>query len=201
MRFISHLDVTRLWERVFRRAGLPVSYSQGFTPHPKITIAAPLALGVTSQAELLDVELDRRIAPAYVVRMVSPQIPAGLRLLALEEVPLQWRALQVAVRSADYRVTVWTDERAAEIQRRVDELLQAESLPRERRRDKEIRRYDLRPLVMSLRAASGGGGEALLLMTLQTDEHATGRPDEVLAALGLDRAPRSVHRTALTLGV
>jgi hypothetical protein len=133
--------------------------------------------------------------------MVTAQVPAGLELLAAEEVPLQWRPLQVAVRTADYRVTVRTDEPAALIQARVDALLGTETLPRERMRDREVRRYDLRPLVVSLRLQACGGGEAALLMTLQTDEHATGRPDEVLAALGLDRAPRTVHRTALALGV
>ena len=201
VRFISHLDLTRLWERVFRRAGLPVSYSQGFTPHARITIAAPLALGVTSQAELLDVELDRRIAPAYVARMVAAQIPAGMDLTSVEEVPLQWRPLQVAVRTADYRVTARTTEPAAEIQARVEALLGADTLPRERLRDREVRRYDLRPLVVSVRLAACSEGTATLLMTLQTDEHATGRPDEVLAALGLDQAPRWIHRTALSLGV
>ncbi len=78
--YISHLDITRLWERVFRRADLPLTYSQGFSPHPKISIAAPLALGVTSEGELMDVELDRRVATPYCLKKLTPQwkVASGL---------------------------------------------------------------------------------------------------------------------------
>jgi len=201
LKYISHLDITRMWERVFRRAGLPLAYSQGFTPHPRIAIAAPLALGVTSQAELMDVELDRRIAPAYVERRILPQLPPGLVVSRVEEVPPQWRALQAAVRLAEYRVSVQSDLTLAELQQRIAALLAAPSLPRQRIRDREVRRYDLRPLVAGLWIESYQPGQAVLGLRLQTDERATGRPDEVLAALGLADAPRDVHRTRLVLGV
>ena len=55
VKLISHLDIIRLWHRALRRAGVELAYSEGFSPHPKISLAAPLALGVTSQAELMDV--------------------------------------------------------------------------------------------------------------------------------------------------
>jgi radical SAM-linked protein len=59
LKFLSHLDLMRLWERALRRAGLPLAYSEGFTPHPQIALAAPLLVGVTSDAELMDVSLSR----------------------------------------------------------------------------------------------------------------------------------------------
>ena len=199
--YISHLDITRMWERVFRRARLPLAYSQGFSPHPKISIAAPLALGVTSQAERLDVELDRRIAPAYVLRLISPELPEGFQVLGVEDVPAQWRALQAAVRFAEYRVTLHGELDGDELAARIAGVLEAAALPRERLRDREVRRYDLRPLIDHLWLESSLPGEAVLGMRLRTDEHATGRPDEVLAALGLGEVPRAVHRTRLELGV
>ena len=55
IKFISHLDITRLWERALRRAGVPLAYSQGFSPHPQLSFAVPLAVGMTSEAELLDI--------------------------------------------------------------------------------------------------------------------------------------------------
>jgi radical SAM-linked protein len=199
VKYISHLDITRMWERVFRRAGLPLSYSQGFSPHPKISIAAPLALGVTSEAELLDVELERRIAPWHVDPLVRRQLPVGIDLREVEEVPAQRRALQAAIRFAEYRVTLQGDLDKTDLEARIQSLLAAESLPRERMRDREVRRYDLRPLIAHLWLEPGAPNDTVLGMRLQTDERAAGRPDEVLAALGLADTPREIHRTKLVL--
>ncbi len=55
LKFLSHLDLMRLWERAFRRAGISLASSEGFTPHPRISLAAPLSVGTTGQAELMDV--------------------------------------------------------------------------------------------------------------------------------------------------
>ena len=55
LKYISHLDIMRLWHRALQRAGISLAYSQGFNPHPKISLAAPLALGITSEAELMDI--------------------------------------------------------------------------------------------------------------------------------------------------
>jgi radical SAM-linked protein len=201
VKYISHLDITRMWERVFRRAGIPLAYSQGFSPHAKVSIAAPLAMAVTADAELLDVELDRRMDPEYAMRCVRQQLPPGFEVSEVEEAPAQWRALQAAVRFSEYTVIVVTDLPPPEVQERLDALLRAESLPRQRMRDREVRRYDLRPLIDRLWMQSHRSGQVALGMRLQTDQHATGRPDEVLAALDLAAAPRQVNRTRLVLGV
>ncbi|PIW40369.1 MAG: hypothetical protein COW22_02130, partial [Chloroflexi bacterium CG15_BIG_FIL_POST_REV_8_21_14_020_46_15] len=63
VKFIAHLDIVRFWERAFRRAEIPLAYSQGFTPHPRISLAAPLPVGVTSEFELMDVWLKQWMPP------------------------------------------------------------------------------------------------------------------------------------------
>jgi radical SAM-linked protein len=201
VKYISHLDITRMWERVFRRAGLPLSYSQGFSPHARISIAAPLAMAITADAEFLDVELDRRMDPEYAMLCVRQQLPPGFDVSQVEEAPMQWRALQAAVRFSEYTATLVTDLPPSELQERLDALLGAESLPRQRMRDREVRRYDLRPLIDRLWVQSHQAGQVVLGMRLQTDQQATGRPDEVLAALDLAAAPRQVNRARLVLGV
>jgi radical SAM-linked protein len=201
VKYISHLDITRMWERAFRRAGLPLSYSQGFSPHARISIGAPLAMAVTADAELLDVEMDRRLDPEYVLQCIRRQLPPGFGVSEAEEVPPQWRALQAAVRFSEYTATLATDLPRAELQDRLDGLLASETLPRERMRDREVRRYDLRPLIDRLWVQSEKAGQVVLGMRLQTDQEATGRPDEVLAALALAATARQVNRTRLVLGV
>ena len=199
VKYVTHLDIMRLWVRALRRAGLPLAYSQGFTPHPQLSLAAPLAVGVTSEGELMDIELEGRMATRYFLARVDEQLPTGVRLLGVEEVPPTWPSLQAAVRCAEYRVTVRTAEPLATLQQRIAELLAAPSLPRQRQREEQVRRYDLRPLIADLRLAQWDVGQAVLAMRLQTDERATGRPDEVLAALGLAEAPRAIQRTRLLL--
>jgi hypothetical protein len=122
-----------------------------------------------------------------------------VRLLGVEEVPPTWPSLQAAVRFAEYRVTVQTAESLVALQERLAALLAAPSLPRQRLREEQVRRYDLRPLIADLRLERWDAGEAVLFLRLQTDERATGRPDEVLAALGLAEAPRAIQRTRLLL--
>ncbi len=78
IKFISHLDIMRLWERAFRRAQIALAYSEGFSPHPRISLAAPLAVGVTSQAELMDVFLVRQVSPHWFDGAVTQQLPAGI---------------------------------------------------------------------------------------------------------------------------
>ena len=71
VKFISHLDVMRFWERAFRRARIPLAYSEGFSPHPRISLAAPLPVGVTSEAELMDVMVSRWISPQWFTDTVN----------------------------------------------------------------------------------------------------------------------------------
>ena len=84
MKYISHLDMMRFWERALRRAEIPVSYSEGFSPHAQISLAAPLAVGTTSEAELMDVFLDKPMAPKQLIQQVTQQLPAGITIAAAQ---------------------------------------------------------------------------------------------------------------------
>jgi len=82
LKYISHLDLMRLWSRALRRAGLPVAYSEGFSPHPKISLAAPLPIGVTSEAELMDITLWKPVSPHFAMKSLVPRLPRGIDLVA-----------------------------------------------------------------------------------------------------------------------
>ncbi|MCS7177969.1 MAG: TIGR03936 family radical SAM-associated protein [Anaerolineae bacterium] len=181
MRYISHLEQVRVWERAMRRVGFPLAYTGGFTPRPRLQIALPLPLGFASEAEWLDVWLEAPLAPGEAIRVLKATLPNGLTVRQAEEVPVDAPSLPAQVRAADYGVVVETTVPEDEIRRRIEELLAATTLPRERRG----RPYDLRPLVLSLRLEEAGFGHTALAMRLSAQEGATGRPEEVLDALGL----------------
>jgi radical SAM-linked protein len=194
IRFVGHLDLAKTWERILRRAGLPVAYSQGFHPLPKITFASALPVGCTSEAEVMDVVLAEPVDSADMAARLAPALPSGIAITSIAEVPLNAPALQAVLRWAEYVVAVETDESQEQIASKTQAFLAAPTLLRERRG----KSYDLRPLVLSLTVQAVPPSSAQLVMRLRADANAgTGRPDEVLAALGWADAPAQIHRRKL----
>ena len=194
VRFVGHLDLAKTWERILRRADLPVAHSQGFHPLPKITFASALPVGCTSEAELMDVVLAKPLAPSEVVGRLAPTLPAGIFVTSVAEVPLNVPALQAELRWAEYLVTIETSESREQIEAKVRMFTEALSVMRERRG----KSYDLRPLVLSLQVEGTSGTAAQIAMRLKADANAgTGRPDQVLSALGWDDVLVQIHRRKL----
>jgi radical SAM-linked protein len=195
IKYISHLDLMRTWERALRRAQVPLAYSEGFNPRPKISIAAPLPVGFTGRGEVMDIVLSRRTSPYSFVKRLKPHLPPGLEILSVEEVYLSLPSLQSQMRYAEYRVVVESEETMAEVEKWVEQVLSAQSLPRQRERKGRVTEYDLRPLIDDLWIEGREGAAYVLGMRLRSDSQATGRPDEVLEVMGLGEVPRSIERT------
>ena len=192
---IGHLDLARCWERAFRAAGIEVSYSQGNRPQPRITIAAGLPMGVTSEGELLDVVLAERTPPDQLAERLQPHLPAGFSVRDAQEVGMGLPSLASAVRWADYEVIA---PGCADVSAAVESFLAAESFHWVDRRGEKTREYDLRALVQDLRVAAADGGVVRLSMRLRCDAAGVGRPDQVVKALGLPEAV-GIHRVRLVL--
>lgn len=198
LKYISHLDLLRVWERVLRRARVPLSYSQGFNPRPKLFFAAALPVGCTGRAEMLDLFLEHRVELAQFAAGLQGQLPAGLRLVSVREMELGLPALPSLVSAAEYEVRVEAQEDPESIQARIARLLESSSIPRRRERPDGARSYDLRPLVQGLRWVGRDGGVGVIRMRLRSDAHGTGRPDEVMAALGMADTVLNMERVGLS---
>ena len=196
LRYVSHLDMQLVWERTFRRARLPLAYSQGFNPHPRLHMAAALPLGFLSRCELLDAWFDNApgplLQPGEVRALTQAAAPPGLEITLVQQVELQLPALQTQVSAAEYLAMPLDPLPEGFLQHAASDLVQAPSLPRERRG----KPYDLRPLIQALEVREAPAGPALW-MRLAAREGATGRPEEVLDALGFDPTTFRVERTAL----
>jgi radical SAM-linked protein len=191
-------DYIGRWEGTIVDGGLPAILAQ--SGRPRIALAAPLPSGCSAQAELLEFWL-AEVLPAWAVRTtIDDAIPAGHRLVALENIWLGAPPLSGQVAAADYEVAVRVDGPGADLETAVGRVLAAGRLPRERIKGGETRTYDLRPLVISLQAI----GSRLLMRTRIHPELGTGRPDEVVAALGeaaaADLTVERIVRTRLLLG-
>ncbi len=199
VKFISHLDLMRLWQRVFVRAGIPLAYSEGFNPHPKISLAAPLPLGVTSEAELMDVLLGKWMSPHAFTTVVSRQLPPGIELLQVHPIPLTLPSLQSQVSYAEYEVVMQTSRGQQEIESAITSLLAVEHLPWQHQRDTGPHHYDLRALIDDLWLIDWHPGYCTIGMSLRCDNRGSGRPEQVTLALGFADYPQSIHRTKLIL--
>jgi radical SAM-linked protein len=194
MRYTGHLDLHRAWERTFRRARLPLAYSQGFHPQPRLNLASALPLGFTSQCELLDAWLEMPLPIDQVFAALAIAAPPGIQLSRIEEITERLPALQTQVTSADYTVTLL--DRVPNLGERLADLSASQSLPRQRRG----KDYDLRPLIETItHLPADQEGRQGFHLRLTTREAATGRPEEVLAVLAIPIEAARIHRTALIL--
>ncbi|MFH1639057.1 MAG: TIGR03936 family radical SAM-associated protein [Chloroflexota bacterium] len=199
VKYISHLDITRLWQRAFQRADVPLSYSQGFNPHPQISLAVPLPVGVTSQAELMDALCTRFVSPHYFTTSVNRELPRGIEILQVYNIALTLPSLQSQVSFTEYTVSIETEKGQEEIAAAINHLLSRKELPWQHERDTGVRRYDLRALVDSIWLVSTLDGCCTVGMKLRSDSSGSGRPEQVSAALGFDCYPYRIHRTGLFL--
>jgi radical SAM-linked protein len=194
LRYTGHLDLHKLWERAARRAGLPLAYSQGFHPQPKMNLASALPLGFSSRCEVLDMRLEQDITLEGLRARLNSTLPTGIQVLQVEQVEERAPALQTQVVSAEYEVRMIDPSSPLrmglgdDLKRRIESLLESESIVRTRR-GKE---YDLRPLIEVLDVS-----DDKIVMRLAAREGATGRPEEVLEALGIAFEETRIERTHL----
>jgi radical SAM-linked protein len=205
LKYIGHLDMARTWQRIVRRANLLLAYSEGFNPQPRLTFAAALPVGCTSDHE----ELDMVLSPPCVINEVKAQLdrvmPPGMKVISIGEMPLNAPALQVQLQAAEFEIAVEGEETIGSLPERIAQFLAATEVMRDRRG----KVYNLRPLVQTLSIEPGGAlsaeqgragradRAAVIRSRLQATEGGTGRPDELAAALGLDPATVKIKRTKL----
>lgn len=190
-RFVGHLDEARFWERVFRRAGLPLAYSQAFNPQPKIHFAAALPVGVEGENELMDAWVWEAVEPAAWLSLIQAKLPPDFQLHAIAETRLEAPALQALLTMADYELRFAAESERPWLVERLDFLLAQPSLPRPQRKDPQ-KSYDLRSLIVEAEVSATAPTIALRLL-------AAGRITEVAAALGLEDRPHRQVRTGLIL--
>ena len=195
MQYTGHLDLHKTWERTLRRARLPLAYSEGFNPHPKIQLGAALPLGFTSECELVDVWLETPQDLGAARAALEHSIPPGIVLADLQDIPLPAPAVQMLVTAAEYRVVVPPSIDAHTLDERLVAMLAAPEIKRTRR-EKD---YDLRPLIEALEHSASDEHGHVLVMRLAAREGATGRPEEVVDVLGWPRTSAAYHRQKLFL--
>ena len=161
VRFVSHLDLQRLFQRAFRRAKLPLAYSQGFNPHPLVSFATALSVGMTSRGEYLDVTLTEPISIPDFISACASQLPAGVEIAEAFDMGESRKSLTSAMRSAEYEAAVEFSRPVPEEEliSSVNELLSGEIVVMKKIKG-GIKPTDIRPMVKELSVLCSDGTAA-----------------------------------------
>ena len=202
LRFTSHRDFSRAFERALARARVPMAYSSGFNPHPRISYAGASPTGAASEAEYLEIGLAEVVDPQAVLHELDSSLPDGLDVV--EVVVSAGGSLADRLEASVWEITVSGSD-AATLAEAADQLLATDAVPVERMTKKGLRTFDAREAIVSLRArpcdtANGDESDigetcAILEVVLRHGTPSV-RPDDVLAAL---RAVTGIHTGAAAL--
>lgn len=193
--YTSNLDTAKIWERVLRRADLPILYTKGFNTRPRISLAMPLPLGISSECEIIEISFRERIdiCEEQLRKRLLSVSPQGLTIGAIAEVDRRASTLHSLVNSAEYRIRFLDDAERPDLQRKIDDLLNRESIIVDRTRRRKRSVMDIRPLILGLRVESGGS----LVAHLSVGDRGNLRPDHLIELLGLKDLHHTVHRFKL----
>jgi len=191
MRFASHRDIARAIERGVRKAGLPVAYSAGFSPHPRISYSGGAPTGSASEAEYLELAVTRRCEPDDVSRRLNVALPDGIDVI--EVVETGGRSAGIQLEASEWEV-VWPGVPADAAASAVQAFLAAPSVQVERLTSKGMRRLDARAAVISLTSHApepeiDESARCVILRMIVRHMTPAVRPDDILAALRQLSAP------------
>jgi radical SAM-linked protein len=184
VRWTSHRDVARMWERALRRARLPIAYTEGFSPRPKLSFGLALPTGCESSAEYLDVALREPVDPAEVTSTFSSLLPDGVDVLAAQVLPTGMGSLQEEVTSCRWEIDVphMDPDGLDEV---IAQVLGAEVLSITRERKGRPVTDDMRPSVLALSSTGPGGAGTGLVAELGTRPRGV-RPAELAQVMGIE---------------
>ena len=195
LRFISHLDLQRFFQRAVNRTGLPIAYSQGFNPHPVMSFGSALALGWTSEYEVIDIKLSAPMGRKRTEDAIRAALPVDLPVLEVRMVDDRHPAPMAQVKMADYRVTL-EGESARTVCAQIPAFMARDEVSAVKKTKSGEKTINARPLVIGIEPFEGGFNTRLMLT-----ERESIKPDMLVSLLsemaGVDAPEARIHRLCL----
>jgi len=198
LKFIGHLDILRVFERAFKRAELPISHSQGFNPRPQVVFGQPMPLGLTSDGEFADVQLDADMDPTEFMRRLNASLPPGLKLVDAGKRENQSNIMS-QVGAARYRIEVESPGEI-ELPGAIGSIMEKEEIITVKKTKSGEKEINIRPLVFDISVwASGSSGYFDVLLGAGQENNV--RPELFLSGVnkvcGLELEMQRMHRFML----
>ncbi len=176
MRFLSHHDLMRLFARALRRSGLPLRMTEGFNPRPIVSFPTALGLGIESDDEVLEFELDRWTAPRQIEKQLGEQLPEGVTVGSAEAFNRKQRS---CIDFVEYEAHC--PGRKEDLSERIRAFLALKTCPVERRSDKRTKTVEIRQYVQAL-----DHEDDRVFLRIRVTDTGTAKPEEVLRAVGIE---------------
>ncbi|MFZ5985839.1 MAG: TIGR03936 family radical SAM-associated protein [Bacillota bacterium] len=162
VKYISHLDLMRMFERALRRSGIPIAYSQGFNPHPQLVFGLPLSVGVTSEAEYVDFELSDMIEPGDFMDKLNRNLPSGIRIMDAREKKTKSN-IMASIAVASYEVVVTDDVNVGikEIREILEKFLERQEIYVSKESKGKTKQVNIRPMIYNITVKSIQNTKAL----------------------------------------
>ena len=195
LRFISHLDLQRFFQRAVNRSGLPIAWSQGFNPHPVMSFGSALALGWTSEYEVIDIKLSAPMGRKRTEDAIRAALPEDLPVLEVRMVDDRHAAPMALVKMSDYRVRL-EGESAQTVIAQIPAFLARDTVTAVKKTKSGEKEINARPMVIALEATADGF-DARLMLT----ERESIKPDLLVVLLsemaGVEPPEARIHRVML----
>lgn len=185
VRYLSHLEMMRTFQRALRRAELPLAFSEGFNPHPKMSFASALAVGVTSENEYMDLELKENLEPEEIMERLNQSLPSGLKVKRCIMLSQKGKALMAMVGEAHYHIKVKLLHALSQthIQEAITSLLKKKSIIIEKKGKKGPKKKEIRPGIIKLECVGVDEEWVKFTLAVQAGSEKNIRPEEVMKAL------------------
>lgn len=206
LKFISHLDVLRVFERSIKRAGVPIAYSQGFNPRQKLIFGLPMSLGLTSECEYGDIEFTEDITPEYFIETINKGLPTGIRVIDAVDLTTKDNIMN-QITSARYEIIFESiaDIKADEINELIGHMLNKDQIVVMKKSKNGKRPVDIKPLIYSIYARKYQNGLFLMEAFISAGAQDNLRADLLMQAVcqetKLELIMVSTHRKALYASV
>ena len=203
-KYISHLDLIRAIQRAVRRAGVPVEYSKGFNPHSKIAYGPALAVGISSSAEYLDMDLNSPVEETTLVERLNASLPSGIKVTAAKYLPDGAPSLNAVIDAAAYRITGRPDVWTQGLEQKLRDFFEKESIFIERTDNRgRKKQVDIKPMIAEIQRALVTDGGLLLDLVLDTGSRSNLKPSDLVGALERDTGTHlkdvCIHRKGLLI--
>lgn len=179
MKFIGHLDVMRFFQKAMRRADIPIAFTSGYSPHMIMSFAQPLGIGLTSEAEYMDVELARPISSAKAVEQLNQVMVEGIDIVSFLEIPEDKKSSGMTiVAAADYLVLPGEGELSEELARACTAFMDMEEIVVWKKTKRSEKETDIKPMIYDFHLQDGG-----IYLKLAAGSSQNLKPDLVMQAL------------------
>jgi len=201
VKYISHLDFIRFIQRVMRRADLPMSFSQGFNPHPLMSVALPLSVGVTADGELIKIGFEKDFSDNELKDIINNAFPPGFQIIQVKKV----EGKEIDFTKLDRAIYMCRCELSGETLPDIDAFLENAEIKVMKKSKSGIKEADIKPHIHSLEITEHNGNEIVLKMCVDAGNNYNLKPDTVIEAMQKyipDFSPvfYNVHRSALLCG-